>query len=294
MSLSTHRAVMLQAVREVFPKGLSGVFFDGTVGGASMAEAILSQSSGDLLLLASDLNEEALERSRNRLQPFGDRVRYLHGNYSALKEQLKTLGIHQIQGALVDLGISSDLLGCGRGFSFENPDEPLDMRMNQRSRGMAREVLAVLSPREIEVMLEHHADVTRCRELATSMHVAARESRLNTVGDLVDLIGQQVPTAGRSFLARIFQALRIQVNDELGSLERFLEQLPDCLAPGARVAILSFHSLEDRIVKRRFREWVDLGWFHWGTRKPLRPSPEEIRENPRARSARLRHVEKAS
>jgi len=292
MTMPVHMPVMLRQTVEVFPEGMGGAFYDGTGGAAGMAVAVLQRSSRDLTYFFNDLDSQALERARLVLQDYTDQVRYIQGNYGKILHRLAEHGIERLQGALLDLGLSSDLLVAGRGFSFEERDADLDMRMDTTQGPTARDVLAVMSTRDIEGMLEAHADLTRSRKLAEALHQAAVRGGLSTVGELLDVVRAENPTAGRKFMARLFQALRIQVNDELGALERFLAAMPVCLAPGGRVAVLSYHSIEDRIVKRTFRAWVDSGLFRWGTRRAVVPGEDEIRENSRARSARLRFVEK--
>jgi 16S rRNA (cytosine1402-N4)-methyltransferase len=292
MTLPVHMPVMLRQTVEVFPEGLGGAFYDGTGGAAGMARAILERSSRELTYLFNDLDGEALVRARAVLQDFSEQVRYVQGNYGRVLDGLAEHGVAQLHGSLLDLGLSSDLLVAERGFSFEERHAVLDMRMDTTQGPTARDVLTVMTPKDIEGMLEAHADLTRSRKLAEALHQAAIRGTLLTVGDLLDVVRAENPTAGRKFMARLFQALRIQVNDELGALERFLAAMPRCLAPGGRVAVLSYHSIEDRIVKRTFRAWVDSGLFRWGTKRAVVPTDDEIQSNSRARSARLRFVEK--
>lgn len=292
MNQGFHIPVLAREVGEIFSDRLRGAFLDGTGGVGGHGEMILDANGEELMYLVFDLDPEAVKRLRERFSRFGARVVVVHGNYARFPETLRELGISQLAGALLDLGVSSDLLDGDRGFSFRE-DTPLDMRMDTTNGPTAREVLAVLTVGELEQVLLDYADIRRGRVLAQAIHQAAVAGKLNSSGDLKQVVCDIIPTAGSRLLARIFQSVRIQVNDELGSLRTFLEQIPDVLQPGGRLAVISFHSLEDRMVKQAFRTWAQEGSFKLGVRKPLTAGEDELQSNSRASSAKLRWVEKA-
>ncbi len=300
-----HQPAMLdEAVRYLAPQR-GGVFLDGTLGGAGHAEAILRAGS-EARLLATDRDEQSLERARERLATYGDRFSCVCGDFADAKE-LFGLGEGALAGVLLDLGVSSHQIDTReRGFSFR-PGVPLDMRMS--GRGMtAADLLETASVDELTEIFRTYGEERRARRLAAEIVVNRKRSGLRTSDDLVRVVEDvwgRPPAA--SDLARIFQALRIAVNRELKSLERALPGLRDLLAPGGRFVVISYHSLEDRLVKRAFREWSrecvcppelpvcqcrgrPLG--RELTRGPDRPTAEEVERNPRSRSARLRTWER--
>ncbi len=286
-----------------------GLFLDGTVGGGGHAEAVLR--AGSLVrLLAVDRDVEALERARERLGEYGERVSFHEGDYADVTE-IFDLGEGALAGVLLDLGVSSHQIDSReRGFSFR-PGAPLDMRMTRKGSGpTAAELLARCSADELAEIFRTYGEERRGRRLAAAVVEARKSAPLETSDDLMNVLtrvwGRAVVAADA---ARIFQALRIAVNRELVSLERALPALRDALAPGARLVVISYHSLEDRLVKRAYREWSRecicppgipecrcrgraLGRLL--TRSPIRPSADEVSRNPRARSARLRAWERAA
>ncbi len=286
-----------------------GLFLDGTVGGGGHAEAVLR--AGSLVrLLAVDRDVEALERARERLGEYGERVSFHEGDYADVTE-IFDLGEGALAGVLLDLGVSSHQIDSReRGFSFR-PGAPLDMRMTRKGSGpTAAELLARCSADELAEIFRTYGEERRGRRLAAAVVEARKSAPLETSDDLMNVLtrvwGRAVVAADA---ARIFQALRIAVNRELVSLERALPALRDALAPGARLVVISYHSLEDRLVKRAYREWSRecicppgipecrcrgraLGRLL--TRSPIRPSADEVFRNPRARSARLRAWERAA
>jgi 16S rRNA (cytosine1402-N4)-methyltransferase len=292
---------MLEEVLSALELERGGVFFDGTLGGGGHAEAILTAHE-DVRLLATDRDAEALERARERLERFGDRVQLQRGDYADF-EQLYDLGEGALAGVLLDLGVSSHQIdSLERGFSFRTGSS-LDMRMSGEGASAA-DLLATLSVEELTTVFRDFGEVKRARRLASEIATRREQAPLLTSDDLLSVVeklkGRAVPA---SEAAPVFQALRIAVNGELDSLERALPALRDLLAPGGRMVVIAYHSLEDRIVKRAFREWSRecvcppdlpecrcrgraLGWEV--ERRPLRPTTEETDRNPRARSARLR------
>ncbi len=306
---SFHEPVMTDEVVRLLAPDRGGLFLDGTVGGGGHAEAVLR--AGSLVrLLAVDRDVEALERARERLGEYGERVSFHEGDYADVTE-IFDLGEGALAGVLLDLGVSSHQIDSReRGFSFR-PGAPLDMRMTRKGSGpTAAELLARCSADELAEIFRTYGEERRGRRLAAAVVEARKSAPLETSDDLMNVLtrvwGRAVVAADA---ARIFQALRIAVNRELVSLERALPALRDALAPGARLVVISYHSLEDRLVKRAYREWSRecicppgipecrcrgraLGRLL--TRSPIRPSADEVFRNPRARSARLRAWERAA
>lgn len=298
---SFHEPAMLEEVLKALEPGRGGMYLDGTVGGGGHAEAILTADE-EIRLLAIDRDGEALERTSERLKRFGDRVKLLRGNYADV-ENLFDLGEGALAGVLLDLGVSSRQIDfLERGFSFR-PGAPLDMRMSGEGTSAA-DLLATLSIEEMTELFRDYGEIKRARRLASEIATRRERAPLSTSDDLLNVMeelrGRAVPA---SQAAPVFQALRIAVNGELDSLQRALPVLRDLLAPGGRMVVISYHSLEDRLVKRAFRDWSRecvcppgfpecrcrgraLGWEV--ERRPLRPATEETDRNPRARSARLR------
>jgi 16S rRNA (cytosine1402-N4)-methyltransferase len=284
-----HTTVLLDEILDwLHPR--SGVGFtalDCTVGAGGHAYGLLERSSPDGRLIGLDADPRALELASARLAPFGDRVTLLRRNFADLAE----LELEPVDAVVMDLGLSSmQLDSSGRGFSFR-PDEPLDMRFDpEADLPTAAELLNTLAEAELERILREYGEEPRARRVARAIN---QRRPLERTGDLVAaVIAALGPVRGRIHPAtRTFQALRIAVNDELGALESGLDAAVHMLTPGGRIAVISFHSLEDRVVKWRFRAWSDQGLVRVLTRKPLQPRAEETQRNPRARSAKLRVAE---
>jgi 16S rRNA (cytosine1402-N4)-methyltransferase len=275
------------------------VYVDGTVGRAGHSLAILEKSSPDGRLIGLDWDEEALGRAREILAPFGSRVQLWNGNFRDLASFLGASAIAKADGILLDLGVSSEQLESGeRGFSFRL-DGPLDMRMNQELKIQARDLLRRLPADELARILWEYGEERWARRIARRIVEERKKRPLETTRDLAQIVERSVPFS-RSRIhpaTRTFQALRIQVNGELESLETFLQTAPKLLNPQGRLAVISFHSLEDRIVKTQFRRWGGRARreetaFRIVTAKPVVPSEEETARNPRARSAKLRVLER--
>jgi len=272
-----------------------GLYVDGTVGGGGHAAAILEASSPGGRLIGLDQDPEAIARAARVLEPFGDRVQLVQENFARLAEVLAERGVAAVDGIVLDLGISLDQLeSSGRGFSFRR-EEPLDMRMDPRGETTAADLLARLGEEELADLFHGYGEERHARRIARAIIRERPRRPLRTTADLVRLLFAATPGGrhGRIHPAtRVFMALRIAVNRELERLEAFLDRVPGLLRPGGRVCILAFHSLEDRIVKQRFRTLAGRreapGPLAILTRRPLRPQPEEIAANPLARSARLR------
>jgi 16S rRNA (cytosine1402-N4)-methyltransferase len=285
-----HTSVLLEEVLDALqPRG--GIGFralDCTVGAGGHAYGLLERSAPDGTLIGLDADPHALELAKHRLEPFGERLTLVQRNFAELEE----LQLQPMSAIVFDLGLSSmQLEASGRGFSFRL-DEPLDMRFDPTSdQPTAAELLNTLPEAELERTLRDYGEEPRARRVAREI---VRRRPLHQTTDLVTAVTAALgPARGRIHPAtRTFQALRIAVNDELHGLERGLDAAVQLLMPQGRMAVISFHSLEDRIVKWRMRGWADQGLARVLTRKPAVPTAAEAKSNPRARSAKLRVVER--
>ncbi len=301
MEGSQHRPVLLPEVLEYLRCQPGRVYVDGTVGSGGHAREILERISPTGRLIGLDWDEQAILRARENLARFGNIVELKRGNFRELSSVLESLRIPAVDGILLDLGVSTEQLeDRERGFSFRG-DGPLDMRMSRETEITAKDLLQKLSISEMKEILQQYGEERWANRIARAIARRRQTGPLRTTGELVRLIEKCLPfRRGRIHPAtRTFQALRIAVNDELGNLRTFLAQGKNLLLPGGRLGIISFHSLEDRIVKSQFREWArgQTGIppdFRILTAKPIVPSPQEVLSNPKARSARLRVGEKLS
>lgn len=287
---------------------------DCTLGDAGHSEEILKLTGPKGKLLGIDADPEAILRAKKYLYEFGDRVIFERNNFESLKSIVTEQKFGLVDGILIDLGWSSPQFEeRGRGFSFLNSEEPLDMRygvsqvrneLNElKTNVSACEVVNFSSEEELENTFRNYGEEKLSKEIAEAIFVNRKQKQIETVGDLVQIIlevyrkklksKKEIPWVGGLHPAtKVFQALRIAVNDELGVIERVLPQAIDILKPNGRLAIISFHSLEDRIIKHYFKKHIDQ--VHIITKKPIVCSQKEYEENPRARSAKLRVVEKIS
>jgi 16S rRNA (cytosine1402-N4)-methyltransferase len=286
-----HQPVLLAESLELLAVRGGGLYVDGTVGLGGHAAELLRRSAPDGRLLGIDRDGETLERARAALLPFASRARLVHGDY---REIPALLGGEKAAGILLDLGLSSAQLDePERGFSFQ-AEGPLDMRMDRTRGETAGEVVNRRPERELADLIYRYGEEPASRRIARAIVEARRRSRIETTTALAEIVRGAAGRSRRPGLppaTRTFQALRIRVNRELEALGATLEALALCLAPGGRLAVIAFHSLEDREVKVTFRALLTQG-FAALTRRPIRPSAEEVRENPRARSARLRAIER--
>jgi 16S rRNA (cytosine1402-N4)-methyltransferase len=273
---------------------------DGTVGHGGHAEVLLEGMGEAGKLIGLDRDEEALVTCRERLSRFGERVVLIKGVFVDLPLHLQRAGCPQVDGVLLDLGVSSRQLDDPkRGFSFQS-DGPLDMRMDQSSGQTAADLVNRLPEGELADLIYHYGEERYSRRIARAIVQTRGLRPLQRTQELVDVIKGAVPAAyrhGRLHCAtRTFQALRIAVNREIETLEPALRRAVDVLRPGGRLAVISFHSLEDRIVKQTFRSLAqgDDPRLVLLTKKPQVPTEEECRSNPRARSAKLRVAERLS
>ena len=296
---TSHEPVLLKEVLHFLQVKAGGSYVDGTVGGGGHAEAILDRMEGQGLYVAIDRDRETLERARERLGRFERQVHFVHGVFSQISKILKDLQIETVDGVLIDLGVSSFQLEAGeRGFSFLK-EGPLDMRMDPEGLETdgrwplptAAEIVNEWPEKELAEIFYKFGEERFARRIARAIVAVRRGSPFNTTTELSRFIEKTVPR-GRSKIhpaTRVFQALRIVVNGELDHLKRFLSDEFRFLNEAGRVAVISFHSLEDRLVKQSFRSREDLKVI---TKKPVTASVEELRENPRSRSAKLRIAEK--
>jgi 16S rRNA (cytosine1402-N4)-methyltransferase len=270
-----------------------GIYIDATLGAGGHAQEILKRlESGRLLGL--DRDPQALEVARGRLAGFGEKLIMQHGNFSEIDALHAASGLAPADGVLADLGLSSlQLADASRGFSFNLPG-PLDMRMDPGSDSTAADLINRTRERDLADLIYQLGEERHSRRIARDI-VKARPYRLTT--ELAQVVTRAIPSrAGLHQIhpaTRTFQALRLAVNRELENLEQFLDRILSVLRPGGRVVILSFHSLEDRLVKHAFQRWQREGRARILTRKVVRPTEEEVQANPRARSAKLRAAEKS-
>lgn len=284
-------------------------YLDGTLGGGGHAESILIHSSPDGQVLGLDLDDAALAAARKRLARFGERVRLRQANFTAARTILAEIGWQQVDGVVLDLGVSSyQLESAERGFSFLGGAR-LDMRMDQRQSLDAYQVVNTFGIPELERILREYGEEPRARSIARAIASERKKKAIRTTAELADIVARVKGKGERDHhpATQTFQALRIAVNQELDNLDRFLEDGYELMRPKGRMVIISFHSLEDRLVKTAFRKWnrdcvcpprtptCRCGWSRKAkllTTKPLSPAASEIKANPRARSAKLRAVER--
>ncbi len=285
-----HVPVMLDEILEHLSPRPGQTVVDGTAGGGGHADALRRRIRPDGQLILLDRDRGALERLKARFGPRGN-VRYFHANFCDVDQVLRQAGCTAVDACLLDLGLSSvQLADAERGFSLDRPG-PLDMRFDTSETGLTADTIVNRWPADrLADVLRDYGDQPFARRIARAI-VEARP--VGDTGRLAAVVASAVPAAWRRKqkihpATRVFQAFRIAVNDELGSLETFLDKIFGLLRPGGRVAIVSFHSGEDRTVKRRFRQAAEEGQVRLPVRKPLRPTPEEAEANVRARSARLR------
>jgi 16S rRNA (cytosine1402-N4)-methyltransferase len=304
-----HVSVLVREMIECLRPGPDKRYFDGTLGGGGHSEQILIESSPDGQVLGLDRDDEALAETRERLRRFEGRFIARQASFADAKDILTEIGWNSVDGAILDLGVSSDQIDSPeRGFSFRAMAR-LDMRMDRRQSLDARQIVNSFAAEQLERILRDYGEEPQARRIAQAIVAEQKQHPLETTSQLVQII-ERVKGRGRRDhhpATQVFQALRIAVNQELDQLERFLERGYEMLRPGGRMAIISFHSLEDRMVKQAFRKWnraclcppralsCRCGWSQKVkllTKKPVVPSASEIQANPRARSAKMRAVER--
>jgi 16S rRNA (cytosine1402-N4)-methyltransferase len=291
----SHIPVMTAEVLQYLRPEQGGLFVDCTVGLGGHSRALLEAGASRIIGLDRDL--DALARARETLAPWGDRVELVHGDYRAIDEVLESRQISRVDGALADLGVSSMQFDApGRGFSFMR-DEPLDMRMDRSADETAADLVAQSSERDLADAIFQYGEERFSRRIARALVAARREAPVDTTGRLATIVRRAIPHRGGHMridpATKTFQALRIWVNRELDGLDRFVEAAARRLRAGARLVVIAFHSLEDRIVKHTLRALQQReGLVQVLTKRPLVPSDGETDRNPRARSAKLRAAER--
>jgi len=294
--MKPHEPVLWNEVMVALSPRSGGTYIDGTVGGGGHASGILGLSRPDGRLLGIDRDPQALTVAQHALEEFGSRVVLVQGSFASLSDIARDRGYYPADGVLLDLGLSSMQLSTPeRGFSFQL-NGPLDMRFDMTSETTAADLVNQLPEAELADLIYHFGEEGRSRRIARTI---VRNRPVETTAELASLVARAVGRRGRIDPAtKTFQALRIAVNDELNVLTEGLRQAEEVLAVGGRLAVIAFHSLEDRIVKEylraRSREGRATGEpvLHVVTRKPIRAGPEERAANPRSRSAKLRVAEK--
>jgi 16S rRNA (cytosine1402-N4)-methyltransferase len=303
-----HTPVLLQEVLFYLLTARNGFYVDGTLGGGGHAEAILEQLTPDGKLIGIDLDDDALEEASKRLVRFRECAIFVKENFRNIKSVLSQQGVKQVQGILLDLGVSSYQIDePAKGFSFQM-DEQLDMRMDRHQHANAKDIINQYDEQALVDILWKYGEEKHSRRIAKAIVQRRIEQPIETTGQLAAIIGRTV--SGQFLnktLARVFQAIRIEVNNEIENLRRVLRDCVDTLHPGGRIVVISYHSLEDRLVKYAFRaasaQSIPSGnkiipdtplqpVLKILTQKPVMASEEEMENNPRSRSAKLRAAEK--
>ncbi len=307
-----HKSVLLAETVEYLKVKPGGIYVDGTLGGGGHAEAVCRKLNGFGKYVGIDQDEAAIRAATERLAPFGDLVTIVRSNYEYMEFVLGTLGIEAVDGILLDLGVSSyQLDALERGFSYKE-DAVLDMRMDQRQAVTAKEIVNGFGEEELFRMIRDYGEDKFARNIAKHIVAARQKKEIGTTGELVEIVKAAIPAKARMTgghpAKRTFQAIRIELNRELEVLKNSLDGMIGLLKPGGRLCIITFHSLEDRIVKTSFRRNENpctcppgfpvcvCGKVSRGkviTKKPVLPSEEELSDNRRAKSARLRVFERA-
>ena len=306
-----HKSVLFDECMEGLKIKNDGIYVDGTLGGGGHSSGICSRLGKGGLLIGIDRDRDALTASRDRLKEYQCKKIFVQNNYSEIKDILAEQGIEQIDGALLDLGVSSfQLDNPERGFSYMQ-DAPLDMRMSQDDDISAYEEVNEYSEEELKKIIREYGEERWAARIAQFIVKARVDKPIESTGELVDVIKAAIPASARRDgphpAKRTFQAIRIEVNDELEQLKKAVGDFCDVLAPGGRLCIITFHSLEDRIVKEVIAKRVNpctcpkeipicvcgkVGDITKKSNKPIIPGKEELEENPRSRSAKLRIAEK--
>jgi 16S rRNA (cytosine1402-N4)-methyltransferase len=289
----THEPVMVGEVLEQLAPSRGGVYVDCTVGLGGHARALLD--AGASTLVGLDRDPAALALARAALEPYGKRVVLVHTDYRQVERVLDAQGVARVDGMLADLGVSSMQLDAeGRGFSFRR-DEPLDMRMDTTAGPTAAEALRSVDEGALADLIYEFGEERHSRRIARAIVRARQERQIETTGQLAEIVRRAIPRKGYSRIdpaTRTFQAIRIWLNRELEGLDDFLRAAAGRLATGGRLAVIAFHSLEDRVVKHTLRALQADGTLAVRTKRPLVPTEAEVARNPRARSAKLRAAER--
>jgi len=292
----SHNPVLTREVISFLNPAPGQIIVDATIGGAGHSAEILQRIIPGGMLIGIDRDEETLRLASERLKPFEGSFKLVNKNFKYLKEVLKDIGVEKVNGIIFDLGISSiQMEAWQRGFSIKN-DGPLDMRMDRNQALTAKDLVNRLSEMELSDTIRELGEERFHRRIAGRIVEERKKKEISTTAELTDVILRSIPYSRNKYkihpATRTFQALRIRVNDELGAISQALRESPDVLQRGARVCVISFHSLEDRIVKNRFKEFKTNGVFNVLTKKPLTADENELVCNPRSRSAKLRAGER--
>ncbi len=291
-----HKSVLVDEALEFLKPMPGSVILDATLGGGGHAEQILKKIVPQGKLIGIDCDKNTLQIARERLNAFETNIHLVHGNFRNLDTILDNLNIEKIDGALFDLGVSSfQLDNAERGFSFKQAAE-LDMRMDDTANFSAYNFINKASEYELDEAIKNYGEERYHKSITRAIAQQRKKHPIETTTELAQIIYENTPARYRKFkidpATRTFQAVRIAVNDELKSLQGALEKITPYLGPGARLVVISFNSLEDRIVKRNFKAMDKNNIYKNLTKKPLTPKEAEINQNPRARSAKLRAAEK--
>ena len=308
-----HYSVLLNETIENLNIKPDGIYVDGTLGGGGHAYQVASRLGEKGRLIGIDQDKDAIKAAGERLAEFGDKVTIIRSNYSNMKEELHRIGIEKVDGIVLDLGVSSFQLDTPeRGFTYRDPDAPLDMRMDDRQSQTARDIVNGYSEMELYRIIRDFGEDKFAKNIAKHIVAARAKKLIETAGELTEIIRAAIPmkvqVTGGHPAKRTFQAIRIELNKELEVLQNNLDDMIDLLNPGGRICIITFHSLEDRIVKTIFKKNENpctcpsdfpvcvCGKKSKGSvvgRKPIVPSQEELEMNSRSKSAKLRVFERA-
>lgn len=308
-----HYSVLLKETIENLNIRPDGIYVDGTLGGGGHAYHVAERLGENGRLIGIDQDKDAIAAAGERLAGFGDKITIIRSNYSNMKEELHRIGIDKVDGIVLDLGVSSFQLDTPeRGFTYREPDAPLDMRMDDRQSLTARDIVNGYSEMELFRIIRDFGEDKFAKNIAKHIVAARAEKPIETAGELTDIIRASIPmkvqVTGGHPAKRTFQAIRIELNKELEVLQNNLDDMIDLLNPGGRICIITFHSLEDRIVKTIFKKNENpctcprefpvcvCGKKSKGSvvgRKPILPSDEELEVNSRSKSAKLRVFERA-
>lgn len=308
-----HYSVLLNETIENLNIKPDGIYVDGTLGGGGHAYQVASRLGEKGRLIGIDQDKDAIKAAGERLAEFGDKVTIIRSNYSNMKEELHRIGIEKVDGIVLDLGVSSFQLDTPeRGFTYRDPDAPLDMRMDDRQSQTARDIVNGYSEMELYRIIRDFGEDKFAKNIAKHIVAARAKKLIETAGELTEIIRAAIPmkvqVTGGHPAKRTFQAIRIELNKELEVLQNNLDDMIDLLNPGGRICIITFHSLEDRIVKTIFKKNENpctcpsdfpvcvCGKKSKGSvvgRKPILPSEEELEVNSRSKSAKLRVFERA-
>lgn len=308
-----HRSVLLYETVDSLQVKPDGIYVDGTLGGGGHALEVCRRLGEHGRLIGIDQDADAIAAASARLEEYRDKVTIVRSNYVEIDKVLRDLGIEKVDGIYLDLGVSSYQLDTAdRGFTYREDDAPLDMRMDQRNTQTAKDIVNGYSEMELYRIIRDYGEDRFAKNIAKHIVKARQEKEIETAGELTEIIKASIPAKVRATgghpSKRTFQAIRIELNRELQVLEQSIDTMIDLLNPGGRLSIITFHSLEDRIVKNKFRENENpcicppefpvcmCGRKSRGrvvTRKPVLPSEEELAANKRSKSAKLRVFEKA-